>query len=72
MPTDAENRLAEARVALHQLITGGQTVQVRHGDQWEEYSPVKLKDLEAYIRTLELEVGQGSPYTRRAPFGVIF
>jgi hypothetical protein len=72
MPTEAETRLAEARLALHSLVTGGQIVQLRHGDQWEEYSPAKRADLEAYIRALELETGSGSPYNSRRPFGVAF
>lgn len=73
MPTDCEIQLSEARLALHKLMTGGQAVEVNHGDQKIRFTEINRPDLEAYIQKLENQCGgtAGAP-KRRAPLGVIF
>ena len=73
MPTDCEVRLAEARTALHKLMTGSAVVEVLHGDQKIRFSEANRVDLESYIQKLENQCGgvDGTP-ARRTPLGVIF
>lgn len=66
-------RLQEARDALHRLLTGKKSVQVRHGDQMVEFRNFAsdIEQLRVYIRELEAECGgtNGNP-VRRQPLGV--
>lgn len=73
MPTEQETQLAEARLALHKLMTGSAVVEVLHGDQRIRYTETNRVDLENYIQRLENQAGgpSGTPM-RRAPLGVIF
>lgn len=50
-------RLAEARTALHKLLTGSLTAKVMVDGQSVEFSQANRADLEAYISRLEAEAG---------------
>ncbi|EFP9527578.1 phage tail protein [Shigella sonnei] len=63
-----EQRLEEARNALHQLMLGKSAVQVGHGPRQVTFSQRTLGDLKKYIRELELMCGCSN---RRGPAGVI-
>jgi len=66
----AEQRLLEAKLALHKLMTGATEVAVGYGDRSLTFRSANIADLQAYIRQLEGEIGDDS--TKRRPFGVIW
>lgn len=58
----AQDRLAEARVALHALMTGQHVVSVRDADGSSlEYGRASIGALRAYIAELQAEVAGLSP-----------
>ena len=69
MPTLTQ-RLSEARLAYHQLMTGGQPVEVRDSDGSSiRYSTANASRLLAYISQLEAELlveAGGTRQSRRA------
>lgn len=72
MATDCETRLAEARAALHNLMTGTKVVELRNGDQTMRYESTNRNVLADYIRQLEAECGSTPCANRRRPIGVAF
>lgn len=66
MTEDCENRLAQARSALHSLRTGRQRVSVWEGDTRVIYQPSQVGELQSYVRQLEAECG-GPAVPRRRP-----
>ncbi len=62
-------RLAEARLALHQLATGAMAASItdQNGDR-VEYSKANMKDLLAYIAVLEA----GGTIGQSRPLGFVF
>lgn len=71
MPTEAETKLAEARTALHALLTGQKKVSVRYEGTTVEYRNFAedIERLRTYIRELEIETGAKPA---RKPFGVMW
>lgn len=66
-------RLLEAEIALHKLLTGKSTVSLSHGDsagnnRSYQYSQASIEQLRTYI--IELEITARSEYGRRRPVGV--
>lgn len=59
-----EQRLAQAKEALHQLMMGKSAVQVGHGQRQVTFSQRSMADLEKYIQKLEVICGRR---TRRGP-----
>lgn len=59
-----EQRLADARDALHQLMMGKRAVQVGYGSRQVTYSQTTIADLRRYISELENLCGQSQ---RKAP-----
>lgn len=59
--------LAEARQALHALMTGKQVVRIQKDGRSVEYSAVNKRDLVAYINQLERQHDNNQ---RRRPAGV--
>lgn len=74
MPTKPE-LLAEAKAAYHDLMTGGQPVQVRDSDGSSiQYTRADASRLRAYIKELEAEIAaeaSGRPTVRR-PMRLVF
>ncbi len=65
MPLSAAERLAEAQVALHALMTGVSVVEVRDATgESVRYTQVNVARLQAYIRELQAEVAGISPRVR--------
>lgn len=66
-----EQRLAQAREALHKLLTGASTVQLSYQGESITYSSTDEGRLRNYIRELESQLGIGSNRTRsrRVIFG---
>lgn len=62
-----EQKLADARNALHHLLTGKKAVRVQKDGRMVEYTPASRRDLEAYISRLESEL---SKKNFRRPIGV--
>lgn len=52
-----EDKLRDARRALHLLITGGRVQYISHDGRTTSYTPAKRGDLERYIIMLEAECG---------------
>ena len=69
-----EDKLAEAKEALHQLLTGRKIATVGYGDRRVSYTQANISDLRAYISELEAECGSSEEATtnRRRPFRVIW
>jgi hypothetical protein len=65
-----ETQLAQARAALHALMTGKQKVSVQYEGRKVQYSEVNKQELVAYIKTLEQQCGTSSTALRGEPFGV--
>nr|VFJ73235.1 MAG: gpW protein [Candidatus Kentron sp. FW] len=63
--TDCQQRLIEARDAMHRLVTGAQTVEVDVEGQRVRYAQARRGDLQRYIRYLEAECGGASARTAR-------
>ena len=63
-----EEMLAEARSALHSLMTGTKEVSVRYGERSVNYNLQSATQLEQYIARLESECGENAK--PRKPFGV--
>lgn len=59
-----EQRLEQAREALHQLMMGKSAVQVGHAQRQVTFSQRTMADLEKYIQKLEVKCGQSD---RRGP-----
>ena len=59
-----EQRLAQAKEALHQLMMGKSAVQVGHGQRQVTFSQRSMADLEKYIQKLEVLCGKSQ---RRGP-----
>ncbi len=59
-----EQRLDQAKEALHQLMMGKSAVQVGHGQRQVTFSQRSMADLEKYIQKLEVICGQSN---RRGP-----
>ncbi len=55
-----EQRLEQAREALHQLMMGKSAVQVGHGQRQVTFSQRTMADLEKYIQKLEVKCGQSN------------
>nr|VFJ45824.1 MAG: gpW protein [Candidatus Kentron sp. FM]VFJ45991.1 MAG: gpW protein [Candidatus Kentron sp. FM]VFK20705.1 MAG: gpW protein [Candidatus Kentron sp. FM] len=71
--TDCQQRLTEAREAMHQLGTGAQAVEVDVEGQRVRYVQARRGDLQRYIRHLEAECGGASARTaRRSPVICLF
>ena len=51
-PATPEEILKDAEEALHDVLTTGGVVRVRHGDKWTEYSPTNIAELKAYVARL--------------------
>ncbi|MCV6612009.1 MAG: gpW family protein [Amphritea sp.] len=62
-----QQQLTEARDALHQLIVGKKAVKIQKEGRMVEFTPTTRRDLEQYIKQLEIELGLGN---RRRPIGV--
>lgn len=67
-------KLAEARDALHSLLTGTKEVSVQYGERRITYNNVNRAELVAYVAQLEAECGDASnkDAARRRPFGVVW
>ena len=63
-PMTNEQRLEQAREALHQLMMGKSAVQVGHGQRQVTFSQRSMADLEKYIQKLEVLCGKSQ---RRGP-----
>lgn len=66
-------RLLEAEIALHRLLTGKATVSLSHGDsagnnRSYQYSQADIKQLRTYIVELKSQLGLSTG--RRRPAGV--
>lgn len=59
-----EQRLEQAREALHQLMMGRSAVQVGYGPRQTTFSQRTVADLQKYIQKLEVMCGQSN---RRGP-----
>lgn len=59
-----EQRLDQAKEALHQLMMGKSAVQVGHGQRQVTFSQRSMADLEKYIKKLEVLCGKSQ---RRGP-----
>lgn len=55
-----EEKLLDARRALHMLVTGGKVQYVSHDGRTASYTAANRGDLERYILTLEAECGRTS------------
>lgn len=64
IPMTDEQRLAQAKEALHQLMMGKSAVQVGHGQRQVTFSQRSMADLQKYIQKLEVMCGQSN---RRGP-----
>lgn len=64
------DRPSEARLALHQLLTGTSVVRVQRDGRQVEFTPGNRAELERYINRLEVETGTARPL-RRGLAGVI-
>ena len=64
IPMTDEQRLAQAKEALHQLMMGKSAVQVGHGQRQVTFSQRTIADLDKYIQKLEVICGQSN---RRGP-----
>lgn len=65
MATRAE--LDEARLALHELMTGARVVSIQKDGRRVDYSQASIGELKKYIRELEVMLGLSG---RRPPAGV--
>ena len=65
-----EQKLEQARTALHKLVTGTSKVSVGYGDRRTTYTAANKADLEQYIAELEQLTGDVSTTRRGPPFGV--
>lgn len=65
-----EEKLAQARAALHQLRIGKQKAVVRYGDRTVTYTQADLADLKQYVAELEELCGETTTQTRGEPFRV--
>lgn len=66
--TDAE-LLAEAKAALHAILTGTRAVRIRYNERDVSFSEVNIDQLRLYIAELE---GKVDPCKRRRPLTVSF
>lgn len=57
MATTCEDKLAEAKAALHDLQIGKSTVEVWDGDYRVRYTAATVSGLQAYIAQLEAQCG---------------
>lgn len=75
MADDCTTRLAEAREALHRLITGQAVVSVSVEGETVSYAQADRRNLEAYVGRLEAQCG-GSVgnvmAARRGPARVVY
>jgi hypothetical protein len=69
MTQSLDQRLAEARLALHELVLGKRVVKVMVDGQSVEFTPATRADLVAYIADLEAAAAGLAP--RRA-ISVVF
>lgn len=69
--SECVQRLAEARLALHELQIGKSVVEVWHEDGRMRYNAANKQDLVAYITTLESQCG-GCCGPSRSAIGVRF
>lgn len=60
-----EERLSEAKAALHELLTGTNVVSVGYGERRIQFTSADINNLRQYINGLEIECGCGR---RRRPF----
>lgn len=67
--TDCATKLAEAKAALHALMTGQQVVQVDNGPNGTRvsYTQANRGALQVYIRDLEAQCGDTATTPRRRP-----
>jgi len=69
MTLSTSEKLADAKLKYHQLITGTAAVQIKDGETTVTYNAANAYKLKEYIKELEAISGSGS---RRFAFGVIF
>ena len=69
MATCAE-LLAQAREALHKLLTGTQMVSVGYRERRVQYTQANVNELRQYIRELEAQCGDSGNAKPRRPFEV--
>ncbi|MEO0385054.1 MAG: gpW family head-tail joining protein [Pseudomonadota bacterium] len=67
--TGTATYLAEAKAALHKLLTGSAVVEVRTEAGTMRYNEADLEKLESYVSSLERDVA-GKP--RRRAVGALF
>ena len=75
MADDCTTRLAEARDALHNLITGQQVVSASFEGESVSYTQADRPNLEAYVARLEAQCGGsgvGVTAQRRGPARVVY
>lgn len=69
----AADRLLEARIALHALLTGQQEAEVRDSNgESVRYTSANASRLREYIAQLEAEVAGLNPIKQRAPLRPIW
>lgn len=51
-PLPHSDALADAERALHDLLTTGGVVRVRHNEKWVDYAPNNIAELQAYVARL--------------------
>lgn len=51
-PLPLNDALADAERALHDLLTTGGAVRVRHNEKWIDYGPGNISELKAYVARL--------------------
>lgn len=66
-----EQKLTEARQAMHDLQTGKAVAQVRYGERTVVYTQADIAQLAAYIAQLEDECGS-STVAKRRPFRFVW
>lgn len=67
-----QQKLAEAKTALHALLTGKSVMSVGYGERRVQYTQANIADLRAYIQQLEAECGSNPNCARRRPIGVVW
>jgi len=65
-----QEQLNEARIALHQLLTGQAMVSITRDGKKVDFSPANRGDLERYIAQLHAQVSGAAPL-RRGPARVL-
>lgn len=58
--SDCATKLAEAKDAYHERMTGNGTRSIADSDMKQEFFDMKIDNLERYISNLEIECGNGT------------